>query len=80
MIRESTPPLNYSKRKGIVFDEKVYVGKRGKEISIITNKERKATFEWFKKSPDLDLYREEFLLKLFLLKIQQNNKSINIAM
>lgn len=59
------PTLKLLTQEGLVSAEPVYVGKRRKEIFTITNAGRKVFLEWFKRSPDQDLHREEFLLKLF---------------
>ncbi len=59
------PTLKLLTKEGLVSAVAVYVGKRRKEIFTITNAGRKAFLEWFKRSPDQDLHREEFLLKLF---------------
>lgn len=59
------PTLKLLANEGLVSSEAKYVGKRRKEIFSITEKGKKAFLEWFKKPPDQDLHREEFLLKLF---------------
>jgi PadR family transcriptional regulator, regulatory protein AphA len=59
------PTLKLLTKEELVSAEPVYVGKRRKEIYTITDAGRKAFLEWFKRSPDQDLHREEFLLKLF---------------
>ena len=59
------PTLKLLTKEELVSAEPVYVGKRRKEIFTITDAGRKAFLEWFKRSPDQDLHREEFLLKLF---------------
>lgn len=59
------PTLKLLTKERLVSAETVYVGKRRKEIFTITKSGRKAFLEWFKRSPDQDLHREEFLLKLF---------------
>lgn len=59
------PTLKLLTEEGFVSAKPVYVGKRRKEIFTITDAGRKAFLEWFKRPPDQDLHREEFLLKLF---------------
>ena len=59
------PTLKLLTKEGFVSAESAYVGKRRKEIFTITNTGRKVFFEWFKRAPDPDQHREEFLLKLF---------------
>lgn len=59
------PTLKLLAKEGLVSSKAVYVGKRRKEIFTITDLGRKAFLEWFKRPPDQDLHREEFLLKLF---------------
>lgn len=59
------PSLKLLTKEGLVSAEPDYVGKRKKEIFTITEAGRNAFLEWFKRSPDQDLHREEFLLKLF---------------
>ena len=59
------PTLKLLTKEGFVSAESVYVGKRRKEIFTITNEGRNFFLEWFKRSPDPDQHREEFLLKLF---------------
>lgn len=59
------PTLKLLAKEGFVSAESVYVGKRRKEIFTITTAGRKAFLEWFKRAPDPDQHREEFLLKLF---------------
>lgn len=59
------PTLKLLTKEELVSAEPIYVGKRRKEIFTITKAGRKAFLEWFKRSPDQDLHREEFLLKLF---------------
>lgn len=58
------PTLKLLTKEMLVSSEKVYVGKRKKEVFTITDQGRKAFLEWFKRPPDQDLHREEFLLKL----------------
>lgn len=77
MIKESTnnfwqesdasiyPTLKILAKEGFVSAESVYVGKRRKEVFTITKAGKKFFFEWFKRAPDPDQHREEFLLKLF---------------
>ena len=77
MIRQSTqyfwqesdasiyPTLKLLAKEGLVSAKTAYVGKRRKEIFTITDEGRKAFFEWFKRPPEQDVHREEFLLKLF---------------
>ena len=59
------PTLKLLAKEGLVSSETAFVGKRKKEIFSITKAGRKAFDEWFKRPPDQDLHREEFLLKLF---------------
>ena len=59
------PTLKLLRKEELVSAEPVYVGKRRKDIFTITDTGRKAFLEWFKRSPDQDPHREEFLLKLF---------------
>lgn len=59
------PTLKLLSRDGLVSSKTEFVGKRRKEIFTITSDGKKAFFDWFKKTPDQDLHREEFLLKLF---------------
>lgn len=59
------PTLKLLTNEGLVSSQTVYVGKRRKEIFTITDAGRGAFMEWFKRPPDQDLHREEFLLKLF---------------
>lgn len=59
------PALKLLARERLVSSESVYIGKRRKEVFTITDAGREAFMEWFKKPPDQDLHREEFLLKLF---------------
>ncbi len=59
------PTLKLLTKEGFVSAEPVYVGKRRKEIFTITDAGRTAFLKWFKRPPDQDLHREEFLLKLF---------------
>ena len=59
------PTLKLLTKEGFVSAEPAYVGKRRKEIFTITNSGRKTFLEWFKRSPDQNQHREEFLLKLF---------------
>ncbi|MBA2367761.1 MAG: PadR family transcriptional regulator [Candidatus Protochlamydia sp.] len=59
------PTLKLLTKEGLVSAEPAYVGKRKKEIFTLTDVGRKAFLEWFKRPPDQDLHREEFLLKLF---------------
>jgi DNA-binding PadR family transcriptional regulator len=59
------PTLKILTKEGLVSSEAAYVGKRRKEVFTITNAGRKAFREWFKRSPEPDIHREEFLLKLF---------------
>lgn len=59
------PALKSLTKEGFVSPAPVYVGKRRKEIFTITIEGRKAFLQWFKRSPDPDQHREEFLLKLF---------------
>ncbi len=59
------PTLKLLTKVGFVSAKSVYVGKRRKDIFTITDAGRKAYLEWFKRPPDQDLPREEFLLKLF---------------
>lgn len=59
------PTLKLLTKEGLVSSEAVYVGKRRKEIFTITEPGKKAFLEWFKRPPDQDQHREEFLLKLF---------------
>lgn len=59
------PTLKLLAKEGLVFSETVQVGGRRKEIFTITSIGKTAFLEWFKRSPELDWHREEFLLKLF---------------
>jgi PadR family transcriptional regulator AphA len=59
------PTLKLLAKEGLVSSETAYVGKRRKEIFSITKAGKKAFLEWFKKPPEQDMHREEFLLKLF---------------
>jgi PadR family transcriptional regulator, regulatory protein AphA len=59
------PTLKLLLNEGMVSSKEAYVGKRRKEIFTITGKGRESFLEWFKMSPDQDVNREEFLLKLF---------------
>jgi DNA-binding PadR family transcriptional regulator len=59
------PTLKLLAKEGLVFSEAVQVGKRKKEIFTITSAGKSAFLEWFKRPPELDWHREEFLLKLF---------------
>lgn len=59
------PTLKLLTNEGLVSSQTAYVGKRRKEIFSITDSGREAFKEWFKRPPDQDLHREEFLLKLF---------------
>ena len=59
------PTLKVLAKEKLVTSKIEYVGKRKKEVFTITAKGKKAFFEWFKRTPDRDLHREEFLLKLF---------------
>jgi DNA-binding PadR family transcriptional regulator len=59
------PTLKLLAKEGQVVSETVQVGERRKEIFTITPLGKMAFLEWFKRPPDLDWHREEFLLKLF---------------
>lgn len=59
------PTLKLMLSEGLVSSESQFVGKRRKEIFSITDKGKQAFLEWFKRPPDPDVHREEFLLKLF---------------
>lgn len=59
------PTLKLLAKEGLVSSETAQVGKRKKEIFTITPAGRAAFLEWFKKPPELDWHREEFLLKFF---------------
>lgn len=59
------PTLKLLIKEELVSAKEVYVGKRRKEIFTITNAGKEVFLEWFKRSPDQDLHRKEFLLKLF---------------
>lgn len=59
------PTLKLLKAEDLVSSEVSYVGKRRKEIFTITELGKKSFLQWYKKSPERDLHREEFLLKLF---------------
>lgn len=77
LIRESTnhfwqesdasiyPTLKILAGEGLVTSENAFVGKRRKEIFTITDQGKELFYEWFKKTPEPDIHREEFLLKLF---------------
>jgi PadR family transcriptional regulator AphA len=77
MIRQSThyfwqesdasiyPTLKILTKEGLVSSETAYVGERRKEVFTITKAGRKAFRAWFKRTPEPDIHREEFLLKLF---------------
>ncbi len=64
------PTLKLLAKEGLVSSETVYVGKRKKGIFSITDEGKKVFLEWFKRSPDRDLHREEFLLKLFFTDVR----------
>ena len=59
------PTLKLLAKEKLVTSKVEHVGKRKKEVFTITAKGKKTFFEWFKRAPDRDLHREEFLLKLF---------------
>ena len=59
------PTLKLLAKEGLVTSQTMCVGKRKKEIFTLTDEGRAAFMEWFKRPPDPDLHREEFLLKLF---------------
>jgi PadR family transcriptional regulator, regulatory protein AphA len=59
------PTLKILTKEGLVSSETAYVGKRRKAVFTITVAGRKAFREWFKRTPEPDIHREEFLLKLF---------------
>lgn len=59
------PTLKLLAKEELVSSKLAHSGKRRKEIFTITDAGRKVFLEWFKRSPDQDLHREEFLLKLF---------------
>jgi len=59
------PTLKLFAKEGLVISQTAQVGERRKEIFTITSLGKVAFLEWFKRSPDLDWHREEFLLKLF---------------
>ena len=59
------PTLKVLAREGLVSSEIAYVGRRKKEVFTITSEGKRAFLEWYKRAPDRDLHREEFLLKLF---------------
>lgn len=59
------PTLKILTEEGLVTVEEAFVGKRRKEIFTITAQGRAAFLEWFKREPEPDIHREEFLLKLF---------------
>lgn len=60
------PTLKLLLKENLVSSSPDYVGKRRKEVFTITDEGRAVFLEWFKRTPDPDLHREEFLLKLFL--------------
>ncbi len=59
------PALKLLAKEKMVSSETAYVGKRRKEVFTITKAGKKAFMEWYKKPPEQDMHREEFLLKLF---------------
>lgn len=59
------PTLKLLAKEGLVSSEAVCSGQRKKEVFAITSLGKKAFLEWFKRAPDRDWHREEFLLKLF---------------
>lgn len=59
------PTLKLLAKEGLVISENVQVGERRKEIFTITPSGKAVFLEWFKRPPELDWHREEFLLKLF---------------
>jgi DNA-binding PadR family transcriptional regulator len=59
------PTLKLLAKEGLVTSQTTQVGKRKKEIFTITSSGKMSFLEWFKRSPELDRHREEFLLKLF---------------
>lgn len=59
------PTLKLLAKEGLVISQTAQVGGRKKEIFTITLSGKMAFLEWFKRPPDLDWHREEFLLKLF---------------
>ena len=59
------PTLKVLAKEGLVSSETVSVGQRKKEMFAMTPLGKKAFLEWFKRPPDRDWHREEFLLKLF---------------
>ncbi|CRX37913.1 PadR family transcriptional regulator [Estrella lausannensis] len=59
------PTLKILAEEGLVSVEEAFVGRRRKEIFTITAQGREAFLGWFKREPEPDIHREEFLLKLF---------------
>lgn len=59
------PTLKLLQGEGLVSSEIISTGKRKKAVFTITDAGKIAFLEWFKRPPDQDVHREEFLLKLF---------------
>lgn len=59
------PTLRLLAEEGMVASSPQFVGKRRKEVFTITEQGRNAFAEWFRRPPEVDARRQEFLLKLF---------------
>jgi len=66
------PALKLLTQEKLVTSETAFVGKRKKEIFTITDLGKKEFVQWFKRLPEVDMRRQEFLLKLFFATKKQD--------